>query len=62
MCSICKSNPCKGACPNSVAEIIGCCTQCNEEIEAGYEYCKDAEDNLFCCKDCALDYYGIESV
>ena len=62
MCSICKSNPCRSSCPNSVAEIIGYCAQCHEEIEAGYEYCKDTEDNLFCELDCALDYYGIESV
>ncbi len=62
MCEICRRNPCASGCPNGADEIIGECAQCNEEIKAGYEYCKDGEDNLFCALDCALDYYGIEEM
>lgn len=62
MCDICRSNPCRGVCPNSSEDIIGFCQSCGSAVEKGYEYFTDGEDNLFCTLECALKYYGIESV
>lgn len=61
MCEICRSSPCNSRCPNvSEPKIIGNCEQCSGSIRSDYTYYCDYENNMFCCEECAVKYYGIE--
>lgn len=42
--------------------IIGECEECGEEIYSDNYYLRDGVGHLFCCKECAMDYYEIEEV
>ena len=59
ICEICMKTPCANRCPNSKEITLGKCLQCNDDIGKGYEYYTDLDDNLFCSKECACEYYGI---
>lgn len=62
MCEICRQNPCDPRCPNAdtMENIIGRCDRCGDEISANYTYWIDEADNIFCSRDCAIEYYGIK--
>ncbi len=42
--------------------VIGKCVVCGEILTTDYEYCTDDDKNLFCTKECALDFYGVREV
>lgn len=60
MCSVCGKTPCHPRCPNAEELEIGVCANCFWEITAGFEYFTDDNDNMFCSRDCAVQYYGIK--
>lgn len=45
--------------PDYVPEIIGYCAKCGEELSPDWELWRDKDDNLFCSKDCAVEFNGI---
>lgn len=62
MCNICMSNPCLPRCPNAAPpKTIGRCLFCGEDLTEDYEFYTDNMDNMFCSKECACDYHGIQS-
>ena len=42
--------------------IIGECEECGELIYRDDYHLVGLHDELFCCKDCVLSYYGVEEV
>lgn len=61
MCDVCRHSHCNALCPNvSEPKIIGICEKCGESIRSDYMYYCDNENNMFCCKECAVNYYGIK--
>lgn len=48
--------------PDYIPEIIGRCERCGEELSPDWEIWRDDDDNLFCCRDCAIQFHGIEEV
>lgn len=62
MCEICGRTPCHPRCPNAEDIIIGVCAQCQADLCEGDRVWQDADGNLFCDRDCALEYYGIEEL
>ncbi|MCH5298042.1 MAG: hypothetical protein J1E85_10305 [Ruminococcus sp.] len=61
MCEMCRSHPCDPMCPNaSEPEIMGVCANCDEELRADCTYFSDFSDNVFCSKECAIEYHEIE--
>lgn len=42
--------------------VIGKCIACGEILTTDYEYCTDDDGNLFCAKECALEFYGVREV
>ena len=65
MCEICGISPRHPRCPNSGDTLIGVCAQCHTEIygcDKVWGVWEDADGNLFCERDCALEYYGIKEI
>lgn len=63
MCSECRQTPCHPRCPNAPEpKIAEQCKQCGEELQEGYEYYTDYDNNKFCSVECALYFYDIKSV
>lgn len=61
MCEVCRSIPCKSACPNATEpQVMGHCRMCKSELRSDCTYYEDDEGDKFCCKDCACDYHKIE--
>lgn len=48
--------------PDYVPKVIGHCARCGEELSPDWELWRDDDDNFFCCRDCAIEYHGIEEV
>lgn len=61
-CEYCHQSPHDCRCPNAESEIIGACAYCGEDISPAWEYYTDNEENLFCSKECAEQFHGIEEV
>ncbi len=60
MCEMCRRSPCHPRCPNAdPPKVIGQCVQCGQDLTADYTYYSDADGNLYCSKECALDYIGV---
>lgn len=60
MCDLCRQNPCHNMCPNAEpVKVIGLCDWCERELRADETYFTDDNDNIFCCQECALNYYGV---
>ena len=60
MCDICGQTPCNTRCPNAEIKIIGNCAYCTDEIESENVSYTDNIGNMFCCEECAKEYYGIK--
>lgn len=42
MCEVCRSTPCKSACPNAPKpQVMGYCRMCNSELRSDYTYFRD---------------------
>ena len=42
--------------------IVGECEECGELIYSDAYHLEGPQNVLFCCKDCALEYYGVTEV
>lgn len=60
MCEVCRSTPCKSACPNAPKpQVMGYCRMCNSELRSDYTYFRDTNDDIFCSRECADTFHGI---
>ena len=62
MCDICQSYPCLSRCPNYKEKKVGECQWCGNDIYDRCEIFQDNEGNIFCSKDCAIDFHGIKEL
>ena len=46
----------------SSKDIIGECAECGDLVNVDDESYTDIEDNLFCCRSCAIEHNGIKKL
>lgn len=62
MCDVCFQNPCDRRCPNADIKTIGVCEVCKGDLYAEETYWTDCNDNMFCSKECAVEYNEIREI